>query len=88
MVSFLAIFINFVLFKEDNTRGHFAYILIKPVLHFFFSLWHLFLSETRMVKQLLHNYFLFILNSWNISESGAKKINGMCWGILTPGGSF
>ena len=36
VVFFLAIFINSVLLKEDINRGHFAYILIETVLHFFF----------------------------------------------------
>ena len=87
MVSSLAISINFVLLKEHNIRGHFACILIETVLHFF-SVSGNFLSETRVVTQLLHNHFLLILDRWNISENGVKKINGMCWGILTPGGSF
>ena len=80
MVFFLAVFINSVLLKEDITRGHFAYILMETVLHAFFSLWHYFVSKTRMVTKFVHNYLLFILDRCNISEYGVKKKG--CAGVL------
>ena len=46
VVSSLAIFINFVLLNERNTRGQFASILIETVLHFFFSFWQFFIWNT------------------------------------------
>ena len=34
-----------------------------------------------MVTQLLHNHFLLILDRWNISENGVKKLMG-CAGVF------
>ena len=78
VVSFLAIFIIFVLVKERNTRGHFACIFFETVLHFYFSFWQFFIWNTYGYI-ILHNYFLLILDRWNICERGVKKNK---WDVL------
>ena len=78
---FFAIFISSDLFKLDNTRGHFAYILIETVLIFSLVSGNV-LSKTCMVMKLLHSNVLFILDRCNIFEYGVNREYMGCAGVL------